>query len=158
MNERSRWCRSAKFAGLLLVAVIPLAGCGEGSPTAPSPDPPAGPLAAVEVALAPATSPEGYRHAFYVYVTVRELRGVPIVVSAGVNSRGADYNFPSQSTGPSALAIPAHGVGTMDVLVEHDSDLPCQAGLDVEVRVRAADGLTADFPTAFNCATGYWPL
>ncbi len=157
MSDWSPWFRSAKFAGCLLVAVLPLSGCGEDSPTGPSYNPPAS-LAAVEVVLTPATSPEGYRYAFTVHVTVRELRGVPIVASYRGVTSGTDYNFPIRESFPGPLAIPPSGVGTMDALVEHGSDVPCQTGLDVRVEIQAADGLTASIPTGFNCSTGYWPL
>lgn len=109
--------------------------------------------------LVPATSPHGLRHAFTVHIETRETRGVPITVHyRGVRSSVGGYDFPAWERTPGDLHLPPFGIGTSDGLVEDDSDISCSDGLDVSVRINAADGKTADIVQYFNCTTGYWPL
>lgn len=168
MNERRRLSGMARVACCILAAVIPLGGCDGDTPTGPSravppsaltPTPSAGPLAAVKVTLVPATSPHGLRHAFTVHIEARETRGVPVTVDyLGLDSSGGGYDFPNWSTGPHNLPLSPFGIGTFDVLVEHDSAISCSDGLDVRLRIHTTDGKTADIVEHFNCTTGYWPL
>lgn len=173
MNERRKLFGGARVVLCLLVGAIPIVACDGDTPTGPArvatlrptlpppaatPTPLPGPFATVDVSLLPATSPSGYRHAFTVRIEVRERRGTPIVARyRGVTSSIADYTFPWRESNIYDLNLPAFGAGTLEVLVEHGSDVPCSAGLDVWIQVLSA-GSTEDFFRSFNCGTGFWPL
>lgn len=123
----------------------------------PTPVPPAGPLGAVHVTLAGTSS--GSRHTFTVHIEVRETRGVGIfAMYEGMSAPGTSYLFPNRESGIQEIRIPPGGVGTTDVLVEADENVPCSAGLTVFVRIRSDDQRTASVPSMFDCTTGYWPL
>jgi hypothetical protein len=176
MNDRRRrLLRKGRIVFWVLAAVVPLAGCDRDTPTAPeraatvgatptvtplptaTPTPLPGPLAVVEFTLAPARS--AYRHAFIVRIDVREARGIPIFVTpTGVWSRGGGYTFPERESGFQVFRVEAFESVTFDMLVEHNEDIPCSAGLFAGVNIESADGLRARFEKEFNCATGYWPL
>lgn len=176
MNDRPRQLfRRSRIVLCVLVAVVPLAGCDDDSPTAPersatigptstataiptvTPTPTAGPLAVAEFSLVPTSS--SFLHAFRVHVDVRETRGVPITVtSLGVASHGGGYTFPAREWASATLQLPAFGTGTLDHLVEHDADIPCDQGLLVGIEVWSPDGRTGTITHEFNCTTGYWPL
>jgi hypothetical protein len=166
-SERQRRCKALVFC--VLTAVLPVGGCHDDGPTAArgvtplpfaTPTPNAGPLAAVQVTLAPATSAEGYWHAFTVHIEVRETRGVPITaIYQGVSSSAGGYLFPErESSATWSLPLVAFGSGTFDVLVEHNDNIPCDAGLIVTLKIQSADGLMAFIDKRFDCTTGYWPL
>lgn len=177
MNDRRRQpFRRVRIGFCVLVAVVPLAGCNDDTPTAPeraatigpaptvtasqtvTPTPLPGPLAEVQVTLAPETPRLGLRHAFAIHIDVRETRGVAISASyRGVGS-GADYNFPAWESGGGSVSIAPFASGSLDVFVEHDHDIPCETGIAVELEINASDGATARFDKHFDCTTGYWPL
>ena len=177
MNDRRRQrFRRGRIVFCVLAAVGPLAGCDEDTPTGPpraatvaavptataiptaTPTPLPGPLAAVQVTLAPETSRLGLPHAFAIHIDVRETRGVAISATyRGVGSR-ADYNFPAWESGGGSVSIAPFASGSLDVFVEHDHDIPCSTGIAVELEINASDGSTAHIETLFDCTTGYWPL
>lgn len=171
MNERRNGLGIARVVFGLLAALVPLAGCDGDSPTAPervaavppttlpaaTPTPTAGPLAVARFALVPATSP-GFQHAFTVHVDLTETRGVPVSVRAlGVSSRGGGYTFPTREWS-AATFLPAFGVATLEHLVEHNGDIPCDQGLVVGVSIRSPDGRTGEILHEFGCGSSYWPL
>ncbi len=177
MNDRRRQpFKSVQIVFCVLVAAVPLAGCNDDTPTAPeraatigprptataiptaTPTPLPGPLAAVEVTLAPETSRLGLPHAFAIHIDVRETRGVAIsAVYRGVFS-GTNYNFPAWESGGGAISIAPFANSSLDVFVEHDHDIPCSTGIGVELEINASDGSTAHIEKLFDCTTGYWPL
>ena len=161
--------RRIRAALLFLAAFLPMAGCHDDGPTAArgvtplpfvTPTPNTGPLAAMQVTLVPATSAEAYRHAFTVHIEVRETRGVPITaVYQGVYSSVGGYLFPERESGVIwQLPLPAFGSGTFDILVEHNEDVPCDAGLLVTLKIESEDGHAGLLDQHFDCTTGYWPL
>ena len=133
----------------------------------PTPTPAAGPLGIVRVTFltsnsgstpARASARSGGR-TFTVHIEVRETRGIGIFAQYdGLESPGLPYGSPSYESGIQTIRIPAGGVGTTDVLVVTDADVPCSAGLTVFVRVWTDDGLITRVPNKFDCTTGYWPL
>ena len=133
---------------------------------APTPTPAAGPLGIVRVTFVASNSGSTRTlasarsgHTFTVHVEVRETRGVGIFAQYDtLESPGLPYGSPNSESGIQEFRIPAGGVGTTDVLVVTDADVPCSAGLTVFVRIRSDDHLTARVPNAFDCTTGYWPL
>jgi len=172
MKERRQWSGRARVAFCLLAAVIPLGACDGDTPTgptravtrvppvtpAPTQTPTAGPLAEVAVTLVPATSELGFQHAFTVHIAVRETRGAAITaLYRGVFSPG-NYLFPNRESGGGTFYVPPFGTATLDVFVEHNGDIPCDAGMSVEVRIDSSDRLTAVFEKRFDCTTGFWPL
>jgi hypothetical protein len=177
MNERRRQpLKSLRIVFSVLVAVVPLAGCNDDTPTAPeraatigpaptvtasptaTPTPLPGPLAAVQIALAPETSRLGLPHAFAIHIDVRETRGVAISASYRGVFSGANYNFPAWESGGGAVSIAPFASGSLEVFVEHDHDIPCETGIAVELEINASDGSTAHIEKHFDCTTGYWPL
>lgn len=172
MKERREWSGRARVALCLLAGLIPLGACDGDTPTsptrevtrapavtpAPTQTPTAGPLAEVTVTLVPATSGQGFRHAFTVHIDVHETRGAAITARyRGVFSPG-DYVFPHWETGGGTLVLSPFSAAAMDVLVEHNADIPCGRSLYVELQVESSDGLTAVFEKRFDCTTGFWPL
>ena len=173
MKERKQWSGRARVAFWLLAAVIPMGACDGDTPTsptravtrvppvtpAPTQTPTAGPLAEVAVTLLPATSDLGFQHAFTVHIVVRETRGAAITAHyLDVYSPAGGYLFPNRETGGGTISVSPFATATMDVFVEHNGDIPCDAGMSVGVRIDSSDGLTADFEKRFDCTTGFWPL
>ncbi len=171
MTEKHKPRRRSWTALGLLISLGMLAACDGDTPTAPeragavptmtaiptvTPTPLPGPLAVVEFALAPAHS--GYRHAFTVRFDVREARGIPISVTPNGVWSPASYAFPQNESRSQDYQVGAFGSVTFEILVEHNEDIPCSAGLFVGVHIAADDGLSANFEKEFNCTTGYWPL
>jgi hypothetical protein len=174
MNDRGRLSASARIAFCLFAALVPLGGCEGDGPTAPqvaahqptrpptaiptaTPTPTAGPLAIARFTLVPASSP-GFQHAFRVRADLTETRGVGVSVTAlGVSSRGGGYTFPTRE-GSGGAYLPAFGVATVEHLVEHNGDIPCEDGLVVGVGIRSPDGRTGQILHEFGCGDGYWPL
>lgn len=133
----------------------------------PIPTPAAGPLGIVRVTFVESISASTHGRAsaraggrtFYVHIEVQETRGTGIHAQYdGLESPGLPYGSPSYESGIQQIRIPAGGVGTTDVLVVTDADVPCSMGLTVFVRISTDDGLGARVASTFDCTTGYWPL
>jgi hypothetical protein len=170
-----RDCISLRIPAVAFAALLGLACSETKTPTepvasvasTPTPVPAAGPLGVVHVTFVESISASTHGRAsaraggrtFYVHIEVRETRGIGIhAVYDGLESSGLPYGSPTYESGIQQIRIPAGSVGTTDVLVVTDADVPCSVGLTVFVRISTDDGLTARVPSVFDCTTGYWPL